>query len=91
MRGHRLAKLSETTGFMTAIQDQVFSTNDCKKHVLEDPNITNGLCRKCREKLGTTQHITSACHALAQDDYSHRPSRIDYQMWTVKGTINAVL
>jgi hypothetical protein len=47
MRGHRLANLSETTGFMTAIQDQVFNTSDCKKHVLKDPNITNDFCRKC--------------------------------------------
>jgi len=94
MRGHRPANLSETTGFMTAVQDHVFSTNDCKKHVLKDPNFTNDICRKCREKLGTIQHITSACHALAQLSKSsshHRPARTDYQMRTVKGTINAVL
>ena len=61
---------------MTAIQDQIFSTIGCKKHVLKDPNITNDIYRKCREKLGTIQHVTSACHALAQGDYTYRQNQV---------------
>jgi len=61
---------------MTAIQDKAFSTNDCKKHALKDPNITSDIFRKCREKLGTIQHITSACRALVQGDYTHRQNQV---------------
>jgi hypothetical protein len=61
---------------MTAIQDQIVSTNDCKKYVSKDPNITNDICRRCREKLGTIQHVTSACHALAQGDYTYRQNQV---------------
>jgi hypothetical protein len=40
----------ETTGFMIAIQDQVISNNNYKKHILKDTNTTNDICRPCREK-----------------------------------------
>jgi hypothetical protein len=66
----------ETTGFMIAIQDHVISTNNYKKCILKDPNITNDICRKCREKLEGIQHITGACCALAQDDYTHRHNKV---------------
>jgi len=69
-------KLSEKSGFMTVIQDQVFSNNDHKKHVLKDPNITNDIFRKCRENLGTIQHTTSACCALAQGNYIHHQNQV---------------
>jgi hypothetical protein len=53
----------ERTGFMIAIQDKVISTNNYKQHILKDLNTTN-ICRKCRQKLETIQHITGACCAL---------------------------
>jgi hypothetical protein len=40
----------ETTGFMIAIQNQASSTKYYKKHILKDPNTTNDICLKCREK-----------------------------------------
>jgi predicted amidophosphoribosyltransferase len=56
---------------MITIQDQATSNNNYKKHILKDQNITNNICRKCREKLETIQIITGACHAPAQGDYTH--------------------
>jgi hypothetical protein len=44
----------------------------------------------------TTEHITGACRALSQDDYTHitssqhRSSRVLYQMWTIEGQTNTV-
>jgi hypothetical protein len=60
----------ETTGFTTAIQDQVISIKNYKKHVLKAPNITNDIYKKFKEKLQTIQHITSTCRALAQGNYT---------------------
>jgi len=37
------------TRFMIVIQDQVISTNNYKKHMFKDPDITSDICRKCRE------------------------------------------
>ena len=46
------------------------STINYKKHILRD--FTDDIFRKCREKLETIQHISGACSALAQGDYTHR-------------------
>jgi hypothetical protein len=67
---------SEITGFMIAIQDQVTSTSNYGKHVLKDLNITNDICRKCREELETIQRITDACHALVQGGDTHCHSQV---------------
>jgi hypothetical protein len=79
---------------MIAIEDEVISASNYKKHVLKDPNTTNDTCRKCQERPQTIQHITAACPALAQRDYTHRNSQvanIGHQMWTVKVSTSAVL
>jgi hypothetical protein len=89
----------KTTGFMIATQDQVITTNNYKKCILKDPNITNDICRKCREKSETIQQITFACRALAQGYYTHPHSQVAsivHEELAIKrglseGTTNAVL
>jgi hypothetical protein len=54
------------------MQDHVINTNNYKKYVSKDQNITNNTCKKCREKSEPIQHITAAYRALAQGHYSHR-------------------
>lgn len=84
---------------MIAIQDEVISTSNYIQHTFNDPSTTNDICTKRREKSETIQHITGACHILAQDEYTHRhnqvgqqcPLRTGYEMRTVRGTSNAVL
>jgi hypothetical protein len=38
----------------------VIITNNYKKCILKDPNITDDACRKCQEKSETIQDITGA-------------------------------
>jgi hypothetical protein len=38
---------------------------------LKDLNITDDICRKCWEKWEAIPHITGACSALAQGDFTH--------------------
>ena len=52
-------------------QDQAISTNNYKKHILNDPNTTNDACSKCREKSDNIQHKTDACRALNPGDCNH--------------------
>ena len=33
--------------------------------------LAEDIYRKCRDKIETIQHITGACHALTQGDYTH--------------------
>jgi hypothetical protein len=54
---------TETTRFMTVIQGLVPSTNNYKKYILNDPNITNNICKKCQEKSETIHHH-STCNWL---------------------------
>jgi hypothetical protein len=61
---------------MITIQDQVTSANNCKKRILNDPNTTNDLWRKCQHKSETIQHINVPRRALAQCDYIHRHYRV---------------
>jgi hypothetical protein len=84
---------------MVAILDQVMSSNKYKKCILKDPNITKETCIKCPEKAENIRHIAGACRALTQGELhpssqssnQYRPSRIGYQMWTIKGKTNNVL
>jgi len=62
---------TETEGFLTAIQDQVILTRNCKKHILKQPN-TDGPCRRCGKESETIQHITAACEELAPTEYVKR-------------------
>ena len=79
---------------MIAIQNLVSSTNNYKKYILKDPNITNNIYRR-----ETTPHISGACPALAQDDHTKRYSHvanIDHQELAIKcglskGATNAIL
>jgi hypothetical protein len=49
----------ETTGFMIANENQVICTSNCRKYILNDPNTTNDISRKCREKFKKNiQNIT---------------------------------
>jgi len=83
----------ETTGFMIAIQNQVICKSIYMQYILNDPNTTKDISRKCREKLKTIQNITDVYSARALGDCIHRrnedPSRTDYHMWTVKGITNS--
>ena len=63
--------LAETEGFLTAIQDQVISTLNYKKHILKQPD-TDELCRRCGKESETIQHITAACEQLAPTKYVKR-------------------
>lgn len=36
----------QTIGFMIAFQDQISSTDNCKKHIFKNPNTTNDICSK---------------------------------------------
>ena len=83
-----------------AIQDQAISTNNYKKHVLNDPNTTNDACSKSRETSDNIQHKTDACRALTPGDCTHRhhivankhcPQTSGYLMWILTRTTNAVL
>jgi hypothetical protein len=56
--------------------EQVISMNNYKEHISSDPNITNDIRRKCREKLENIQHITSEYRALVQVDYTNRNSHV---------------
>lgn len=66
----------ETEGFMIAIQDQVINTKNYRKHIIKDPTITTDKCRRCHAQSETIQHITGACTALTQTDYTHRHNQI---------------
>jgi hypothetical protein len=56
----------ETTWFMISIQGQVCSNSNCEKYVLKDPNATNDICKKFRQKSGAMQHVK--LQALARGD-----------------------
>jgi len=62
---------AETEGFLTAIQDQVILTRNCKKYILKQPD-TDELCRRCGKESETIQHITAACEQLAPTEYVKR-------------------
>jgi hypothetical protein len=86
----------ETAGFMIATQNQAVSTTNFKRHILKDPNTTNDICRKCRQKQKLCK-ICMSCtssgrlHPSSQSSSQHCPSRIGYQMWTVKGATSAII
>jgi len=56
--------------------EQVINMNNYKAYISRDPNITNIVCRKFREKLENIQRITSEYRALAQVDYTNRNSHV---------------
>jgi hypothetical protein len=60
-----------TIRFMIAILDRVISTSNYKQYVFNDLNIFSDSCRKCQEKSKAIQHVTGACCALTQGDYTH--------------------
>ncbi|XP_026323226.1 uncharacterized protein LOC113232673 [Hyposmocoma kahamanoa] len=66
----------ETEGFMIAIQDQIINTKNYRKFIIKDSSVINDKCRKCRIQPETIQHITGACTALAQTDYTHRHNQV---------------
>jgi hypothetical protein len=45
-------------------------------HILKVPNTTNDIRREYRAKSETIQHITGACLALSQDDYTYRHNQL---------------
>ena len=71
---------------MIADQYQVISTNSYKNYILKDLNITNDICRKCRDKLGIIQRITDTYRALAPGDCTcrHKVAIIVHQDLAVK-------
>jgi hypothetical protein len=56
--------------------EQVISMNNYKEYISRNPNITNDIRRKCREKLENTQHVTSEYRALTQVAYTNRNSHV---------------
>jgi hypothetical protein len=71
-----LENFPETTRFVIAIQGQLIGNNNYKKHILNDPNITNDICRKRGKKLENIQHATGACRALTQGGHTHHHNQV---------------
>jgi hypothetical protein len=65
-----------TFGFMIAILDRIIITSNYKQYILKDPNIFSDTCRKCQEKSKAIQHVTGACCALTQGDYTHHHTQV---------------
>ena len=56
--------------------EQIISVINYKEYISRDPNISNDIRRKCREKLENIQRITSEYRALPQTDYTNCKSHL---------------
>ena len=59
----------ETEGFLTAAQDQALPVNALKS--IYDTN-QSSLCRLCKERTETVEHLISGCKTLAAGEYKER-------------------
>ena len=71
----------EKNGFMIANQNQVICTSNYWKYILKDPNTTNDISRKCREKLKTIQNIIGVYRARALGDFIPRQNQVSIKNW----------
>ena len=53
---------------IVAAQDQAISTIYFKNKILKEENESK--CRLCKQREGTTDHLTSGCPILAKNEYS---------------------
>ena len=60
----------ETEGLLMAAQSQSLRTNAVKAKI--DKSQTDSLCRMCRQKDETVNHLLSECQKLAQKEYKER-------------------
>ena len=73
---------AETEGFLIAAQDQSLATNVYKAKIIKDG--TDPLCRICKKKDETVDHLISACEVLAPKEYTIRHNRVgQYIHWKV--------
>lgn len=63
--------MSETEGFIHAIQDQVMKTRNYMRYVMKVP-IETDLCRLCNRVTESIQHLSSGCSVLAPKEYTNR-------------------
>ncbi|KAL1448253.1 hypothetical protein WDU94_000033 [Cyamophila willieti] len=63
--------MSETEGFIHAIQDQVMKTRNYMKHIMK-VQIDTELCRLCNQVTESIQHLSSGCSVLAPKEYTTR-------------------
>ncbi|KAI5735775.1 hypothetical protein M8J77_022519 [Diaphorina citri] len=63
--------MSETEGFIHAIQDQVIKTRNYMRHIMK-VNIETDLCRLCNRVTESIQHLSSGCTVLAPKEYTNR-------------------
>ena len=64
----------ETEALLCAAQEQAIRTNYVKYHI--DKSIDNPLCRMCRKRGESVQHIISECEKLAQKEYKRRHDNV---------------
>ncbi|KAL1455720.1 hypothetical protein WDU94_009793 [Cyamophila willieti] len=63
--------MSETEGFLHAIQDQVMKTRNYIKFIMKK-SIPTVMCRLCNKTTESIQHLSSGCSFLARHEYTNR-------------------
>ena len=71
---HQQDLKKETEGLIIAAQDQALRTNMIKFKI--DKTSPSPLCRLCRKKGETVDHILSGCEKLAQSEYKKRHDKV---------------
>lgn len=64
----------ETEALLVAAQDQALRTNYRKAKI--EHSGTSPLCRMCKKKNETVDHLVSACEKMAQTEYKARHDRV---------------
>lgn len=62
---------AETEAFVFAIQDRILRTRSYQRHIMKDKSVQD-VCRLCRAKGETIEHITAGCPVLSLTDYLAR-------------------
>ena len=71
---HQQDLKKETEGLIIAAQDQALRTNYVKHKIDKDP--VSPLCRLCKDKNETVDHILSCCKKLCQSEYKRRHDQV---------------
>lgn len=79
----------ETEGTMFAIQDQVILTKYYKKHIMKTTN--DDICRICKDKQETIDHILSSCSILAPKQYTERHNNVAKIIYQELGKLHELL
>ena len=64
----------QTESLIIAAQDQALRTNAIKARI--DKTAESSICRLCKTKDETVDHIVSGCSKIAHTDYLHRHNRV---------------